>query len=179
MKRFVLCTLLVATLGVYSHVQAQFKESTAAWGLSAGGAHGDNAAADKWVMQYRGFFSYDIMPGFIGQLGLGFADLNAPGTYSALTLITDLRLLVSPFSLGNLNPYLYAGIGASKDLHLNGSSYLAIVPFGIGMLWLLGSLDRPFYCLFLLALGLACGHVWAVVMWKFFEWRAPSRKRPK
>ncbi|RPI04383.1 MAG: hypothetical protein EHM64_10115 [Ignavibacteriae bacterium] len=133
MKRFIVLTLLVVVFGVSSHVQAQFRESKAAWGLSAGGAHGDNAAADKWVMQYRGFFAYDIMPGFIGQLGLGFADLNAPGVYSALTLITDLRLMVSPFSLGNLNPYLYAGFGVSKDLNLNGSEFLGIVPFGIGM----------------------------------------------
>jgi len=133
MKRFIVLTLLVILFGVSSNIQAQFKEATAAWGLSAGGAHGDNASSDKWVMQYRGFFALDIMPGFIGQVGLGFTDLNAPGVYSALTLITDLRLMVSPFSLGNLNPYLYAGIGASKDLNLNGSDYLGIVPFGIGM----------------------------------------------
>jgi outer membrane protein OmpA-like peptidoglycan-associated protein len=133
MKRFIVLTLLVILFGVSSNIQAQFKEATAAWGLSAGGAHGDNQASDKWVMQYRGFFAFDIMPGFIGQVGLGFADLNAPDVYSALTLITDLRLMVSPFSLGNLNPYLYAGIGASKDLNLNGSSFLPIVPFGIGM----------------------------------------------
>jgi len=133
MKRFIICTLLIVVFGVYNHGQAQFKESTVAWGLSAGGAHGDNQSADKWVMQYRGFLSYDLMPMLIGQVGLGFTDLNAPGQYSALTFITDLRLLFSPFSLENLNPYLYAGFGASKNLDLNGSDFLVMFPFGVGM----------------------------------------------
>ena len=42
MKRFILCTLLVVAFGVYSHAQSQFKKSEFAWGLSAGGVHGDN-----------------------------------------------------------------------------------------------------------------------------------------
>jgi len=72
-ETFILCTLLVVVFGVYSHVQAQFKESGPAWGLSAGGAKGDNNANDRWVMQYRGFIQYGI-PMLIGQFGIGYAE---------------------------------------------------------------------------------------------------------
>jgi outer membrane protein OmpA-like peptidoglycan-associated protein len=139
MKRFILCTLLVVAFGVYSHVQAQFKESGLAWGLSAGGAKGDNNANDRWVLQYRGFLQYDIMPMLIGQFGIGYAEFAGPrgGSenwgYSTETFLTDLRLLFSPFSLQNLNPYVYAGLGVSKDLNLNGSDYLGMIPFGLGI----------------------------------------------
>ena len=56
MKRFILCTLLVVAFGMYSHVQAQFKVAREAWGVSLGGALGDNANSDKWGYQARGFF---------------------------------------------------------------------------------------------------------------------------
>jgi outer membrane protein OmpA-like peptidoglycan-associated protein len=133
MKRFILCTLLVVVFGVYSHVQAQFKESKLAWGLSAGGAHGDNRDGDKWMMQYRGYLQYDIMPMLIGQLGLGYTELDAPGVYRAENFIADLRLLFSPFSLTNLNPYLYGGFGLSKALNRTGSDFLPMIPFGVGI----------------------------------------------
>jgi outer membrane protein OmpA-like peptidoglycan-associated protein len=133
MKRFILCTLLVVAFGVFSHVQAQFKESGLAWGLSAGGAHGDNSSGDRWMMQYRAFFQGDIMPMFIGQVGLGYTELEAPGVYRAENFIADLRLLFSPFSLTNLNPYLYGGFGLSKALNITGSDFLPMIPFGAGI----------------------------------------------
>jgi outer membrane protein OmpA-like peptidoglycan-associated protein len=134
MKRFILCTLLVVAFGVYSHVQAQFKKSEFAWGLSAGGAHGDNRTGDKWMMQYRGFLQYGLIsPMLIGQLGLGYTELEAPGVYRAENLIVDLRLLFSPFSLANLDPYLYGGFGLSKALNRTGSDFLPMIPFGAGI----------------------------------------------
>jgi outer membrane protein OmpA-like peptidoglycan-associated protein len=47
--------------------------------------------------------------------------------------MADLRLLFTPFSLPNLNPYLYAGIGVSKNLDMSGSGYLGMIPFGAGI----------------------------------------------
>ncbi|MDP2885221.1 MAG: OmpA family protein [Ignavibacteria bacterium] len=134
MKRFISCTLLVVAFGVYNHVQAQFKNSEVAYGFSAGGAQGTNNGGDNWVMQYRGFLQVEfISPLLIGQLGVGYTDLNAPGVYSAQTGIADLRLLFSPFSLSNLNPYLYGGFGVSKALISSGTDYLPMVPFGAGI----------------------------------------------
>jgi outer membrane protein OmpA-like peptidoglycan-associated protein len=134
MKRFILCTLLVVAFGVYSHVQAQFKKSEFAWGLSAGGAHGDNSSGDRWMMQYRGFLQYGLLsPMLSAQLGLGYTELEAPGVYRAENFIADLRLLLSPFSLTNLDPYLYAGFGLSKALNVTGSDFLPLIPFGAGI----------------------------------------------
>ncbi|MBN1398367.1 MAG: OmpA family protein [Bacteroidetes bacterium] len=134
MKRFILYTLLVAVLGVYSHVQAQTKNYDFGWGLSGGGAHGDNRTGDKWMMQFRGFLQYEILTSMLTtQLGLGYTELSAPDIYRSENFITDLRLLFSPFSLPNLNPYLFAGFGLSKDLKRTGSDFLPMVPFGAGI----------------------------------------------
>jgi outer membrane protein OmpA-like peptidoglycan-associated protein len=134
MKRFILCTLFVVAFGVSNHAQAQFRSSDAAWGFSGGGAHGGNNGGDKWVMQYRGFLQYELIsPVLIGQLGVGYSKLESPGVYSAETGMADLRLLFSPFSLTNLNPYLYGGFGLSKALNSSGTDYLPMVPFGAGI----------------------------------------------
>ena len=136
MKRFVVCTLLVIAFGVYNHVEAQFKVSQMAWGLSVGGAHGTNAGNDKWVPQYRGFMQQKLFtPMLLGQLGLGFTDLESEGlgSYSAQVGILDFRLLFSPFSLSNLDPYLFAGFGVTKTLNITNSKILAMVPFGAGI----------------------------------------------
>jgi outer membrane protein OmpA-like peptidoglycan-associated protein len=133
MKRFILCVLLVMAFGVYNHVQAQFNSPDLAWGLSVGGAQGSNNPGDEWVMQYRGYLQYGIFSMLTGQVGLGYTELKSPSVYTAETFITDLRFLFSPFSLPNLNPYIYAGIGVSKTLNISGSDYLAMVPFGVGV----------------------------------------------
>ncbi len=132
MKKFIVCLTLVITLAGYSRVQAQFKDPVAAWGVSLGGAQGDIAPGDKWVMQYRGYFQYEFVPALLGQIGVGYANLKAP-SYGAEVLMADLRLLVVPFSLPNLNPFIYGGLGLSKTLNINNSNFLPIVPFGIGI----------------------------------------------
>ncbi|MEX0736923.1 MAG: OmpA family protein [Bacteroidota bacterium] len=134
MKRFILCTLLVAAFGFQNHLQAQFMDSKLAWGLEAGGAHGGNHSADKWGMQYRGFLQFDLLsPNLIGQLGMGYTKLVSPNVYSAETGIGEVRLLLSPFSLPDLFPYLYAGFAGSKQLNVSGSDLLMMVPFGAGI----------------------------------------------
>jgi outer membrane protein OmpA-like peptidoglycan-associated protein len=134
MKRFILYALLVIAFGMYSHAQAQSQKYDFAWGLSGGGASGDNNSGDEWMMQFRGFLQYQILSSMLSaQLGLGYTELEAPNVYRAENFIVDLRLLFSPFSLTNLNPYLYAGLGLSKDINFTGSDYLPMVPLGVGI----------------------------------------------
>jgi outer membrane protein OmpA-like peptidoglycan-associated protein len=136
MKRFILFIMLAAALGISGQAQpkSQFRSSELAWGLSLGGAHGDNVNGDRWGLQGRGFLQYEILsPMLIGQIGLGYTELSAPDKYFAKTGMADFRLLFSPFSLTNLNPYLYAGIGATKKLNTNNSDFLAVVPMGAGI----------------------------------------------
>jgi outer membrane protein OmpA-like peptidoglycan-associated protein len=140
MKRFILYTVFIAAFGMFNHAQAQslsqsqFRSPELAWGFQAGGAHGDNINGDSWGMQVRGFLQYELIsPMLTAQIGLGYAELSAPEHYFAKTGLIDVRFLFSPFSLPNLNPYIYAGIGASKSLNHNNSDFLPMIPFGAGI----------------------------------------------
>jgi hypothetical protein len=134
MKRFIVLTLLVASVGLFGHAQSQYRNPDIAWGLSAGGAHGSNISGDSWVMQYRAFLQVDLFsPVLMGQFGLGYAGIRAPGVYSAQTGMADLRLLLTPFTLSNLNPYLYGGFAISKRMNTSNSDYLPMIPFGAGI----------------------------------------------
>jgi outer membrane protein OmpA-like peptidoglycan-associated protein len=137
MKRFILCTLLVIAFGVYDQVQAQFETVVHAWGFSVGGAHGANTGSDQWVLQGRGFLQHElIFPMLSFQLGVGYANLSATGAppkgYTASTAMADFRLLYTPFSLLNFNPYIYGGFGVTKQLNSGGTDFLPMVPFGLG-----------------------------------------------
>jgi len=133
MKHVIVGALLAAAFGFPSHAQAQFMDSKLGWGLAAGGVHGGNSKADRWDFQFRGTLQFDISPTFVGEVGLGYAKLRATDVYSVQSGLADLRLLFSPFSLPNLNPYLYAGFGVSKALNTDGSDLLAMVPLGVGI----------------------------------------------
>lgn len=134
MKRFILFSFFIAIFGLTSNVQAQYRNPDLAWGLSVGAAHGSDINGDVWGMQYRGFFQYNIISSLLlGQFNLGYAEISAPNVYTAQTGMADVRLLFSPFTLQNLNPYLYGGVGLSKTLNINGSDYLPMVQIGAGV----------------------------------------------
>jgi outer membrane protein OmpA-like peptidoglycan-associated protein len=135
MKHFILIIILAVALCGYCQVQAQeeFNNPEVALGFSAGVSHGVNHSDDKWMMQYRAFIQYELAsPLLMGQLGLGYAGLCADNVYYVQTGIADVRLLFSPFSLSNLNPYFYGGFGVSKNFHTSGSDFLMTVPMGVG-----------------------------------------------
>lgn len=133
MKRLIIALVIIASCCVITPVLAQFKNPKNAWALSLGGSHGTNATADQWDIQYRGYFQYEIIPSrLIGQLGLGLVGLYAPGSYSASMGILDARALYTPFSLPNLNPYVYGGVGMAKVLE-NVHGLLPVVPLGAGL----------------------------------------------
>lgn len=141
MKRLILLIMLVISLVAYTNAQDnRFDNPTMGFGFAAGGAQGDNSGKDIWVMQYRGFFQYKIISHYLlGQAGVGYLTLEAPGVYGAGTAILDNRFLFVPFSMENFNPFLYAGIGISKQIDKNGSDYLGMIPFGVGVQTRLGS----------------------------------------
>ena len=141
MKRLILLIMLVISLVAYTNAQDnRFDNPTMGFGFAAGGAQGDNSGKDIWVMQYRGFFQYKIISHYLlGQAGVGYLTLEAPGVYGAGTAILDNRFLFVPFSMENFNPFLYAGIGVSKQIDKNGSDYLGMIPFGVGVQTRLGS----------------------------------------
>lgn len=140
MKRTILLLMLVVSLVAYNHANAQFDNPTVGFGAAIGGADGDNSNADKWVLQYRGFLQYKLIsPVLLGQLSVGYTKLNAPGVYNAELITATNRFLLVPFSLEKLNPFLYGGFGVTKDISINGSDFLSIIPMGIGIQTRLGS----------------------------------------
>lgn len=133
MKHVTIFIFALAICSFSNFGNAQFKNPKNAWALSMGGSHGSNSGKDQWDLQYRGYFQYEVMPQrLIAQLGLGYTGLVAPGVYSSYSGILDLRALYTPFSLANLNPYIYGGFGVAK-VFKNGSGYLPLVPFGAGI----------------------------------------------
>ena len=140
MKGVILFSMFVISLVAYNQVYAQFDNPAVGFGFAAGGAQGDNSGADKWVIQYRGYFQYKLVsPILLGQLSVGYTKLNAPGVYTAETGMADNRLLFIPFSLEKLNPFLYGGFGVSKAIGVSGSDFLPMIPMGAGIQTRLGS----------------------------------------
>lgn len=133
MKQTIIYIVAAAVISIGSISQGQFKNPKNAWALSVGGSHGSNVSKDDWSLQYRGYFQHEVIPQrLLAQMGLGYTGLAAPGFYSADIGILDVRALYTPFSLPNLNPYIYGGFGLAKVLK-NGSGFLPMVPLGAGV----------------------------------------------
>ena len=140
MRYVILFSMLCVLLLAFNQTYAQFDNPGVGFGIAAGGAAGDNSNADKWSIQGRGYFQYKLIsPVLLGQLSVGYTRLNAPGVYAAKTGMIDNRLLFVPFSLENLNPFLYGGFGVSKAIDKDGSDFLPMIPMGIGIQTKLGS----------------------------------------
>ncbi|HDR15234.1 MAG TPA: OmpA family protein [Desulfobacteraceae bacterium] len=142
MKRVISLFMLVVSLLAYNQANAgyKFENPGVGLGIAAGGAQGDNSGADKWVLQYRGYFQYKLIsPVFLGQLSMGYTKLNAPGVYNAEFITADNRFLFIPFSLEKLNPFVYGGFGVTKNISISGSDFLPIIPMGLGIQTRLGS----------------------------------------
>jgi outer membrane protein OmpA-like peptidoglycan-associated protein len=139
MKRILLFSMLVALLFATKKSYAQFDNPTMGLGFSAGGAQGNNSSTDKWVVQFRGHFQYNIgSPYVLGQLNLGYMKLKAD-VYQAEIGLLENRFLLIPFSMKTLNPFFYTGFGVAKDIGKSGSEFLPMIPLGISIQTWIGS----------------------------------------
>lgn len=102
-------------------------------GIKVGGAYGDNAGSDEtWAPSLRADLQMHIGGPVLSQIGLGYVPLKG-GNYSTKTGIGDVRFLVSPINMSQTFPYLYTGIGISKNLENSDSDFVPIIPIGIGL----------------------------------------------
>lgn len=131
-KFLLLATLLVLTLSMAS---AKSTGSIFGWGLEGGIAIGDNAGSDEDISPLaRGFLQIDMTKQLITRLGISYLPIKADDAvppYSTQTFMGDARLLFRPFQFKYAAPFLYAGVGATKDTQYDSPILLAI-PFGIG-----------------------------------------------
>jgi outer membrane protein OmpA-like peptidoglycan-associated protein len=125
------CFLMMLYTGNLAY--GQFDAPGLGFGFSFGGAYGDNSKADEWALQGRGHLQYIIFNEYLyGQIGLNYTKLTAGSVYTSEFLSADNRFLLVPFSLTNLNPYLYAGLGVGKVMQ-SGSDFMGTIPVGVGL----------------------------------------------
>ncbi len=136
MKWLVLSTMLAMTLVAYQPANAEFTSPHWAFGVSAGGARGDNIGGgnETWKPQIRGFLQSNIWPQLNTQIGVNYAELSGKGTaaYSTQMIQADFRFLFSPVLMGMSAPHIYAGLGVTKDL-TRSDPFMGVIPAGVGI----------------------------------------------
>jgi hypothetical protein len=133
--RFLMITLILVAFNV---ANAQTESGHTGIGIKVGGAYGDNAGSEEaWAPTLRIDYQMRIGGPIYTQFGLSYAPLKG-GNYSTKTGIGDIRLLIAPLKMNRTSPYLYSGFGISKDLKIDGSEYVPLIPLGVGLQTSLG-----------------------------------------
>ena len=105
---FVVCLLC---LFVIFSLQGQIKKSGLGGGVGIGGTVSDTELKDGRVAYFaRGFLRCALIDHLEAELGAGVGEMRGEEFITRIVPV-DVRLLLSPFSLENVNPYLYAGAG--------------------------------------------------------------------
>jgi outer membrane protein OmpA-like peptidoglycan-associated protein len=138
MKPMIFITMLVLALFAVSTIDAQSTSTNWGYGIEGGMALGDNAGSEEvWVPSGRGFFQLGVSSNFLTQLGLTYAPVKANNGegkgYETQTAMADIRFLFSPVQMRVISPYVFAGVGASKDMKNQNSAFCPVFPFGLGL----------------------------------------------
>lgn len=143
MKSILFITMLLLALSTFSLVYSQTESSNWGYGIEGGMAIGDNAGTEEvWVPSGRAYFQFVASRNFVAQLGLSYIPVKANDGdgkgYETKTGMADIRFLFSPVQMSVVSPYIYAGIGASKDFMDGNSAFCTVFPAGIGFQTRLG-----------------------------------------
>ncbi len=159
MKLFTKIALLITFVLISTNVNAQFKDYGLKGGVQINGVmpvtefEDDNGLSLSSFL-LRGFLRFELSDLFDAEVGAGYGKLSGddfnyatltPGTgeYGVSVIPIEARLLLSPFDLESLNPYLYAGFGMmhfsvdTKPNYVSPNSvdedgWAPIIPFGLG-----------------------------------------------
>jgi len=112
-------------------------------GVGIGGILGETESDDGVVSwQARGFLRYGLTDNLQGEFGLGIGELRGREYVTHLNPI-DYRFVLSPFTLEDCNPFLYAGVGAlyfkvqqpppSVQPGWKEDGWTAFIPMGLGI----------------------------------------------
>ncbi len=135
--------VVVALLISASAGRAQWNLKGLGGGIGIGGAEGKTDFSSNNVDYLaRAFVRYGFVDHLQGDVGFGFGQIYGDA-YKTEMLPIDARLLISPLSFDDWNPYLYGGIGVlhyqltkypavlPPDVSIN--SWTGVVPFGAGL----------------------------------------------
>jgi outer membrane protein OmpA-like peptidoglycan-associated protein len=159
MKLFTKVALLLTLVFMFTNANAQFKDFGLKGGVQLNGVmpatefEDDNGLSLSSYL-IRGFLRFELADFLNAELGAGYGNLSGDdfnyatmkkgtGEYSTSIIPIDLRLLLTPFNMESLNPYLYAGIGLLRynvgtkpsvisPLAVEADGWTMIIPFGIG-----------------------------------------------
>nr|MDK2851209.1 hypothetical protein [Candidatus Cloacimonadota bacterium] len=127
--------VLIVAMLIFSLASVQLAGSAWGYGLEGGIAKGDNTADtddENRVPAVRGNMQLTLYEQLHIRFGLGYTPLKADDVYDAKLVQADVRLLFRPIQMNLLSPYLYAGIGAAKDVGDSSTDIFPVVPFGFG-----------------------------------------------
>ncbi len=142
MRTFSALTFLCALLAGFE-ASAQFIDQGFGAGFSYGATEG-NTEVNNGRINYiaRGYLRQGLMSHFVAELGLASGRVNGSDFESRIHPV-DLRLLFSPFDLGDFNTYLYAGAGVMhvghyetrSDVHRHQGedAWQGVIPVGLGL----------------------------------------------
>jgi outer membrane protein OmpA-like peptidoglycan-associated protein len=144
-----LAVLLV--LGTLASLNAfgQLRDQGTSAGVGVGATLGmTDFTNDDYRFLARGFFRLPFSKGLKGELGLGIGQVGG-SEYTAQILPIDFRLLLMPLNSENINPYIFAGIGAlgyklrvrppNANVSMDaGSQWTAFAPAGVGVQFKIG-----------------------------------------
>ena len=131
--KYYILLILILTMS-FSFAYATSTESVWGFGLEGGVALGDNAVSEEiWVPTGRGFIQANLSKVFQTQLGVSFLPVKAENSYYTKSLMGDFRLIFMPFNNDVLSPFIYTGIGVSKDMKNGDSDFCPVVPIGFGV----------------------------------------------
>jgi len=137
MKAKTLIVILMMLL-CYSFVSAAYTSPGWTYGFELGASRGDNAgAAENFGPLGRVHAQLDIFKFMSVRAGFGYTQLHATShsvdKYSTQTLMADYRVVLQPYRKAKFSPFVYAGVGACKDLKDNQADVIPLAPFGIGV----------------------------------------------
>jgi outer membrane protein OmpA-like peptidoglycan-associated protein len=130
-KNYIILIVLILSISIAS---AETLGSIWGYGFEAGAAKGDNHGnKEQWVPSARAYVQLKLTKQIITRFGVSYARLQATDIYSTKTLMPDARILFIPIEIKGVAPYIYGGFGVSKNLDINDSDFIAMVPMGFGV----------------------------------------------
>ncbi len=157
MKHFTALCILALLFALVVPTSAQFKDVGLGGGIGFGGVFGqtDDLVDKESRFLARAFLRYGFADVVQGELGVGLGRMagsnrvgkfegNQDGSNAIAQIVPiDFRLLLSPFSFTNWNPFIYAGAGVihydmeetpgNTDPSVKKKGWLGYAPAGIGI----------------------------------------------
>lgn len=142
MRLHILIIIMFIIIISIGSASAQINRQGFSGGVGFGATFPITESGDQSHAFARGFLRTSLLSRLQGELGVGLAQLRGP-QYKTDVVPIEARLLFSPLSFENWNPYLYGGFGAASyrvttvptNAHRSAKleQWAVVVPAGMGL----------------------------------------------